>query len=193
MTTGERGARIREVRQRLAEEGPPWTRPHERDFETVSMPERDCDPVRDLLIAEGVETVVEVGLAYGSSALAIGEALVALDPPDPQHVVVDPFQETAYSNVGWDLMRDAGLDSIAPPIKEVFTDQGQTHVEWRSKHVRSPLIDGEGGGARTGPGERGGAGGQGRASGGGARGAGGGGAMLSGVGGSGLSPSKRRL
>jgi predicted O-methyltransferase YrrM len=110
---GDAGARVRDVRRRLAEDGPPWTRPHERDFETVTMPERDCDLVRDLLIAEGVETVVEVGLAYGSSALAIGEALVALDPPKPQHVIIDPFQETGYANVGWTLMRDAGLDSIA--------------------------------------------------------------------------------
>jgi predicted O-methyltransferase YrrM len=113
VTTVDRRARIRDVRRRLARDGPPWTRDHERDFETVTLPERDCDLVRDLLIAEGAHTVVEVGLAYGSSALAIGEALVALDPPKPQHVVVDPFQERAYSNVGWRLIRDAGLDSIA--------------------------------------------------------------------------------
>ncbi|MCW6010180.1 class I SAM-dependent methyltransferase [Micromonospora sp. CPCC 205371] len=118
MTARERVARVQDVRRRLAADGPPWTRPHERDFETVSMPERDCDLVRDLLIAEGVETVVEVGLAYGSSALAIGEALAALDPPDPQHVVVDPFQETAYSNVGWALMREAGLDSATRLVVE---------------------------------------------------------------------------
>jgi predicted O-methyltransferase YrrM len=113
-----RVARVRDVRRRLAADGPPWTRPHERDFETVTLPERDCDLVRDLLIAEGVATVVEVGLAYASSALAIGEALVALDPPHPRHVIVDPFQETAYANVGWDLMRDAGLHSIAQLLVE---------------------------------------------------------------------------
>jgi hypothetical protein len=65
------------------------------------------------LISEGAETVVEVGLAYASSALAIGEALVTVDAPRPRHVVIDPFQESAWSNVGWDLLRSAGLDSIA--------------------------------------------------------------------------------
>ena len=65
------------------------------------MPERDCDLLRDLLIAERVETVVEVGLAYASSALAIGEALVTIDPPRPQHVIIDPFQDNAYADVGW--------------------------------------------------------------------------------------------
>lgn len=113
MKTDERGTQIREVRRRLASEGPPWTRHHERDFETVTMPERDCDLLRDLLVAERAETVVEVGLAYASSALAIGEALATVDPPHPQHIVIDPFQQSAWSNVGWDLLRAAGLDSIA--------------------------------------------------------------------------------
>ena len=95
------------------QDGPPWTRQLDRDFERVSLPERDCDLLRDLLICAGVETVVEVGLAYASSALAIGEALVTIDSPHPRHVIIDPFQEEVWSNVGWDLLRSAGVDSIA--------------------------------------------------------------------------------
>jgi predicted O-methyltransferase YrrM len=113
MRTDERLTRIREVRNRLARQGPAWTRRPDRDFETVTLPERDCDLLRDLLVAEGVQTVVEVGLAYGSSALAIGESLVTVDPPHPRHIVIDPFQRTDFANVGWDLLRSAGLDSIA--------------------------------------------------------------------------------
>jgi predicted O-methyltransferase YrrM len=113
MKTEEGMTRVREVRRRLVREGPSRTRHRERDFETVTLPERDCDLLRDLLIAEGAETVVEVGLAYASSALAIGEALIAVDPPHPRHVVIDPFQESAWSNVGWDLLCSAGLDTIA--------------------------------------------------------------------------------
>lgn len=113
MKTDERRTRIREVRRRLAREGPPWTRDRERDFETVTVPERDSDLLRDLLISEGAETVVEVGLAYASSALAIGEALVTVNPPHPRHIIIDPFQERVWSNVGWGLLRSAGLDAIA--------------------------------------------------------------------------------
>jgi len=113
MEKEERKTRIREARRRLVREGPAWTRNRERDFETVTMPERDCDLLRDLLISESAETVVEVGLAYASSALAIGEALVTVDPPHPRHFVIDPLQESAWSNVGWELLRSAGLDSIA--------------------------------------------------------------------------------
>jgi predicted O-methyltransferase YrrM len=117
MTVNERGTRVREVRRRLAQDGPAWTRDHERDFETVTLPERDCDLLRDLLISERVESVVEIGLAYASSALAIGEALTTIDPEHPRHVIIDPFQDQAYSDVGWGLLRDAGLDSIATLIR----------------------------------------------------------------------------
>jgi predicted O-methyltransferase YrrM len=113
MSSKRRRERVREVRRRLAHDGPPWTRGHADDFETVSVPERDCDALRDLLIAEGVETIVEVGLAYGRSALAIGEALVAVGAPRPRHVVIDPLQATEWSDVGWQLLRSAGLDTIA--------------------------------------------------------------------------------
>jgi predicted O-methyltransferase YrrM len=110
--TNERRTLIREVRARLVREGPSWTRSPEVHFETVTLPERDCNMLRDLLISESVETVVEVGLAYGSSALAIGEALATVDAPQPRHIVIDPFQELVFSNIGWDLLRAAGLDPI---------------------------------------------------------------------------------
>ncbi|MDG4821732.1 class I SAM-dependent methyltransferase [Asanoa sp. WMMD1127] len=117
MGMDERTTRVREVRHRLGRDGPRSTRPHQRDFETVTLPERDCDLLRDLLISERAETVIEIGLAYASSALAIGEALVAIDPPRPRHVIIDPFQDRAYSDVGWDLLQAAGLDSIASLIR----------------------------------------------------------------------------
>jgi predicted O-methyltransferase YrrM len=113
MKTDELRARISDVRGRLVREGPAWTRGPDRDFERVALPDRDCDLLRDLLVAESVRTVVEVGLAYGSSALAIGEALVTVGSAEPRHIVIDPFQQQAYANVGWDLLCSAGLDSIA--------------------------------------------------------------------------------
>jgi predicted O-methyltransferase YrrM len=110
--------RVGEVRRRLVVDGPPWTRAEDGDFDRVSVPQRDCDLLRDLLINEGAETVVEIGLAYGSSALAIGEALVSVGAPRPQHVIIDPFQATAWSNVGWQLLRSAGLGTIARLIRQ---------------------------------------------------------------------------
>lgn len=117
MTTDAR-TRVREVRRRLAREGPPRTRDRELDFETVTLPERDCDLLRDLLVAERVGTVVEVGLAYGSSALAIGEALVTVGSERPRHIVIDPFQREAFADAGWELLCAAGLDAITTLLVE---------------------------------------------------------------------------
>jgi predicted O-methyltransferase YrrM len=113
MSRARHRERVRDVRHRLAHDGPPWARDHANDFDVVTVPEPDCDALRDVLIAEGVETIVEVGLAYGRSALAIGEALLAVDAKRPLHVIIDPMQATEWSNVGWQLLRSAGLDTIA--------------------------------------------------------------------------------
>ena len=112
MGADERSAKVGEMRRRLVRDGPAWTRGAERDFETVTLPERDCDLLRDLLISERVRTVVEIGLGYGSSALAIGEALVTIGSAQPRHIVIDPFQRQAFADVGWDVLCSAGLDSI---------------------------------------------------------------------------------
>jgi predicted O-methyltransferase YrrM len=109
---GARRQRVIDVRRQLGRDGPAWTRDEADDFERVTVPERDCDAVRDLLIREGVRRIVEIGLAYGSSALAIGEALVSIDAERPTHVIIDPLQATAWSNVGWRLVQSAGLDTI---------------------------------------------------------------------------------
>ncbi|MEU3330171.1 hypothetical protein ABZ709_32310, partial [Streptomyces albus] len=73
---GERPDRVAAVRRELAEHGPPRSPDGGPDFATVTLPERDCDQVRNLLVEEQVGTVVEIGLAYASSALAISEALL---------------------------------------------------------------------------------------------------------------------
>jgi len=105
----ERLRRVRSVRAELHAVGPKRRRPFEGDFERVALPAADCDILRDTLIAHGARAVIEVGLAYGSSALAIGEALCSTGMPDVSHIVIDPFQATAYDNVGWDALTAAQL------------------------------------------------------------------------------------
>jgi predicted O-methyltransferase YrrM len=107
--------RIGAVRQRLASEGPRWTRTKD-DFATVTLPWRDCELVRDVLVREQAEVVVEIGLAYGSSALAIGEALAGA--PRPRQVIIDPFQTSAFADVGIGLLHTAGLDDIVHLIRQ---------------------------------------------------------------------------
>jgi predicted O-methyltransferase YrrM len=92
----------------LAERGPTVSR-SDGDFERVTLPADECDALRDLLIAEQARVVIEIGLAYGSSALAIGEALAVQE--GAKHLVIDAFQDR-FANVGWDSIIEAGLEQI---------------------------------------------------------------------------------
>ena len=121
VVTGDAAARLQRVRDARAElqvAGPNRTRPLEGDFERVSLPATDCDILRDALVADGARVVIEVGLAYGSSALAIGEALCSASGTDVSHIVIDPFQSSAYDNVGWEALTAAGLAPQTTLIEE---------------------------------------------------------------------------
>ncbi len=110
--------RVRAVRAELHARGPRRSRPFDGDFDRVALPAADGDTLRDLLVADAAHTVIEIGLAYGSSALAIGEALCLTGGQEARHIVIDPFQATAYDNVGWDLLNAAGLAARTTFIAE---------------------------------------------------------------------------
>ena len=109
-------ARIREARRRLAAEGPPRVRSG-GDFERVSVPASDGDVLRDVLLPEKPGTVIEIGLAYGSSALAIAEALVAAGSNEARHVIIDAYQEHFHGS-GWAAITGAGLAGLCSLVEE---------------------------------------------------------------------------
>ena len=107
---------VRRVRQRLATVGPK----HQRtggDFAQVSLPNEDCDALRDLLAAEQVGVVIEIGLAYGSSTLAIGEALVSRGRRDAHLLIIDAYQDL-FQNAGWEAIADEGLGDLCTLLAE---------------------------------------------------------------------------
>jgi predicted O-methyltransferase YrrM len=109
---------VRAVRRRLAEVGPEFTRA-DGDFDRISLSDQDGDVLRDLLVDDHARTVIEIGLAYGSSALAIGEALVlqGAGTEGSTHVVIDPYQHT-FGDAGWDAIVAAGLEGISTLLAE---------------------------------------------------------------------------
>lgn len=108
--------RIRAARGRLAADGPPRVR-SDGDFERVSVPASDTDVLRDLLLAEKPSTVIEIGLAYGSSALAIAEALAAAGSNATRHVIIDAFQKHFHGS-GWAAITGAGLTGLCSLVEE---------------------------------------------------------------------------
>jgi predicted O-methyltransferase YrrM len=109
-------ARIREQRRNLAEIGPAVERAP-GDFDRVALPDADANVLRDLLIARKARTMIEIGLAYGSSALAIGEALASEDIEGGRHLIIDAFQEQ-FHNTGWNAIVGAGLAEISSLISQ---------------------------------------------------------------------------
>jgi len=109
-------ATIQSVRRRLAEVGSEHQR-SDGDFERVSLPNEDCNVLRDVLIAENAHVVIEIGLAYGASALAIGEALVSQEYQDAKHVIVDPYQDH-FGDAGWEALSAASLTNVCMLLRE---------------------------------------------------------------------------
>lgn len=108
--------RVRNARQGLVEAGPSGSR-GQGDFDRVSLPDRDADALRDLLLADQARVVIEVGLAYGSSALAIAEALISRGTCGARHLIIDPFQNH-FDDAGWTLIVAAGLSEVCSLVRE---------------------------------------------------------------------------
>jgi predicted O-methyltransferase YrrM len=80
-----------------------------------SIERADGEALLELLIAEGVERTIEVGLALGISALWFCQAVGA---PGGRHVAVDPFQQESWNGAGLRTLREAGVEELVEVIEE---------------------------------------------------------------------------
>jgi predicted O-methyltransferase YrrM len=108
--------RIAEVRRGLDASGPDQVRAA-GDFACVALPKADADVLRDILIGENARVVIEVGLAYGVSALAIAEALAMTGTAEPKHVIIDAYQDH-FHDTGWTALVRAGVEARCTLLRE---------------------------------------------------------------------------
>jgi predicted O-methyltransferase YrrM len=87
------------------------------------VPVADSDVLRDLVLAENPGSVIEIGLAHGSSALAIAEALMAGGSNAARHVIVDAYQEHFHAS-GWAAIAGAGLAGMCSLVEEGWPRTG---------------------------------------------------------------------
>lgn len=108
--------KIRTARRKLATAGPIRVR-SAGDFERVSIGTSDGDVLRDLVLAEKAHTVIEIGLAYGGSALAIAEALVSNGSGQQRHLIIDAYQNRFYGS-GWSAIVETGISDLCLLFEE---------------------------------------------------------------------------
>jgi predicted O-methyltransferase YrrM len=104
------------MRANLAQVGPERVR-SEGDFSRVALPNADADVLRDLLLQEEADVVLEIGLAYGVSALAIAEALISHGKRQGAHLIIDAFQHH-FQDAGWKAIETAGLADLCSLLRE---------------------------------------------------------------------------
>jgi cephalosporin hydroxylase len=67
--------------------------------------------LRSVMLQQKPLRTLEVGLSFGGSALAIASSHRDLgQPPEQQHVALDPYQQSVWDNAGLMAIRSAGLD-----------------------------------------------------------------------------------
>jgi predicted O-methyltransferase YrrM len=108
--------RIRRTRRSLPDRARERARA-DGDFERVAIPDSEADVLRDLLVDENPHVAIEIGLAYGASALAIADALASCGGRETRHVIIDAFQDH-FHDVGWDALVEAGVDDRSVLLRE---------------------------------------------------------------------------
>jgi predicted O-methyltransferase YrrM len=82
------------------------------DFRTVSITTAEGAAIRKWVMNENAVHTIEIGLAFGFSALYICEGLLLNGNPDPRHVTLDPWQSSGYANRGLEILEEAGVKSL---------------------------------------------------------------------------------
>jgi predicted O-methyltransferase YrrM len=78
----------------------------------VAITGPEGEALRDWVRREAAANTIEIGLAYGISALFICEGFLTNGAPDPHHVVLDPNQETRFANCGLQFLNEAGVAQL---------------------------------------------------------------------------------
>jgi predicted O-methyltransferase YrrM len=67
--------------------------------------------IRHALKKEKPQKTMEIGLAYGASALTFLATHAELRQASSQHLAIDPYQSTSWRSAGVEAIRSAGLES----------------------------------------------------------------------------------
>ncbi len=78
----------------------------------IGIPSREGEALREWVKREDAASTIEVGLGYGISALFICDGLLANGHANARHVALDPNQHEGFSDVGLQVIDDAGATGM---------------------------------------------------------------------------------
>ncbi len=112
---------IRAVMERLSRDGTMIAASDgaTHDVRTPSITAEEGEALRGWVVREGAVRTIEIGLAYGFSALYICDALAAGGQAGARHVVLDPFQPTRFANCGLQTLEEAGVRDLVEYHEEM--------------------------------------------------------------------------
>jgi predicted O-methyltransferase YrrM len=74
------------------------------DVRTVSITPGEGEALGRWVLLEKATRTIEIGLAYGFSALYLCDGLIRSGRPDARHVAIDPFQAVRFANCGLQVL-----------------------------------------------------------------------------------------
>ncbi len=106
--------RLRQVIERLLREGNVVAQMDGTTHQVfpVGITRAEGEALRAWVIREHAMCTIEIGLAYGISAMFICEGLLMNELNEVRHVVVDPYQSTGFKNCGLQLLEEAGVADL---------------------------------------------------------------------------------
>jgi predicted O-methyltransferase YrrM len=110
-------------------------------FPTSVAPDRGQAILDWVRKAEAASTI-ETGLAHGVATLFICEGLLLTGHPDVHHVAFDPYQRAAYSDVGRQVIDEAGLTDIVE-IHEQDSKIGLAKLVEQNRRFDLAFVDGD--------------------------------------------------
>ncbi len=91
------------------------------DIFPVAASAAEGEALRAWVIKEKAVHTIEIGLAYGISALYICEGLLTNRNKKARHTILDPYQATGFKNCGLQILEEAGVAHLV----EYYAEESQ--------------------------------------------------------------------
>lgn len=99
------------------------------DVRTVSITPSEGNALSKWIVQEGATQTLEVGLAYGYSALHVCVGLLRTNSAQVRHTVMDPFQSTRFANCGLQVLEEAEVRDLVEYYPKISQTQLPKFVE----------------------------------------------------------------